>query len=586
VHVFRFTADFVQYLVGVKLLLMTGGFLYGHLASAQAHQPLPGWFWAVGLVLVVANASLYAFWEGGDNRQIMILWASFALDVCTVVFLFTVPPAQTLGLLIGLGLITGLYGLLLPYQGGVIAGLTCLLIYGAAVVIGVTREDDPARMSSEALSLLTLGLPVLGGAFAMTRRMRRSLEGLYGTTDGLTLDLTRQAVDAELANEELLERNREVNTLLQIVENFVTALDFEDLFQRVVEAFRLRFNFDKFSLFLHNPEEEVLELRVEAGGEVATGIAKAVKPGEGIVGWCYKHSQGVLISDVRKDERFKEFNPRNRRLRSLACQPVVYRGETLGVLCLDSEKPGSFDNSTYEFLERVTPLIAISVNNSLNYSEAKAQSRTDNLTSLSNHRGFIEHVVPMLEDAYTTSLTLVLIMIDIDHFKQINDTYGHMVGNQILTELADILRRFFRGSDLVARFGGEEFAVVLNGTRPEIAPRIAEQLRRKVESHQFPISLARDEFKQVTISLGLSSTRDGNLLPDIARGSRESGSDTDVYLRNAEELLERMIENADQALYASKREGRNQVMLSFDYPVAPPEETVVNLEKANQPSEP
>ncbi len=583
-HVFRFTAEFVTYIVGVKLMLMAGGFFYGYLSS-EADQTLPWWYWGVGIALVLVNIGLFAAWEGGDNRQISILWVSFGLDIATVLFLFSFPPAHVFGLLIGLGLITGLYGLLLPHQTGVMAGLASLIVFGAAIVLSINRSEGAALDYNEALAILTLGLPVLGGAFLLTRRMRRSLEGLYTATDDLTLNLTCQAVDAELANEILLERNQEVNTLLQIVENFVTALEFEELFQRVVEAFRLRFDFDKFSLYLHNPEEETLELRVEIGGEYATGIAKSVKPGDGIVGWCYQHNEGVLISDVRNDSRFKEFNPRNRRLRSLACQPVVYRGEKLGVLCLDSEKPGSFNDSTYKFLERVTPLIAISVNNSLNYSEAKAQSRTDNLTSLCNHRGFIEHFLPLLEDSYTDNFTLVLIMIDIDHFKQINDTYGHMVGNLILTELADILRRFFRGSDLVARFGGEEFAVVLNGTRTEIAPRIAEQLRRKVESHQFPISLARDEFKQVTISLGLASTRDENMVPDIARGSRASSSESDAYIRNTEELSEQLIENADQALYASKREGRNQVMISLHYPQAPPDETVIDLEKAKNPAQ-
>ena len=561
-------------------MLIAGGFFYGYLASLPGKTGLPWWYWGVGIALVLVNVGIYAWWEGGDQRQIKILWGSCALDLVTVLFLFVFPPAHVYGLLIGLGLITGLYGLLLPYQSGIFAGLASIVVFGAAVVLSVNRQDGGTLDYDQALAVLTLGLPVLGGAFLLTRRMRRSLEGLYGTTDYLTLGLTRQAVEAELANSELRERNQEVSTLLHIVENFVTALDFEELFQRVVEAFRLRFDFDKFSLYLHNQEEDVLELRVEIGGEYATGIAKAVKPGDGMVGWCFEKNEGVLVSDVRNDLRFKEFNPRNRKLRALACQPIVYRGEKLGVLCLDSEKPGSFDDSTYQFLERVTPLIAISVNNSLNYSEAKAQSRTDNLTSLSNHRGFIEHFLPMIEDAYTSNFSLVLIMIDIDHFKQINDTYGHMVGNLILTELAGILRRFFRGSDLVARFGGEEFAVVLNGTRPEIAPRIAEQLRRKIESHQFPISLARDEFKQVTVSLGLASTRDSNMEPDIARGSRSSGSESDVYLRNTEDLSELLIENADQALYASKREGRNQVMISHCYPQPPQDETVVDLDKA------
>lgn len=578
-HAFRFTAEFVTYLVGAKLLMLAGGFFHSYLLNTSDGQQVPPLFWVVGGALFVANIVLFAFWAGGDKRQQLVLWLSLIIDLLAVSYLLALPQYELLALLVGLGLISGFYGMMLPHNGGVAVGLACILIYALFVILGVSQDGVAMLMYNEGMAILSLGVPVLAGVALLARRMQRSLEAVYGTSEDLTLDLTRHAIEAELSNEELLERNQEVSTLLQIVENFVAALEFEELFARVVKAFRNRFVFDKFTLYLYNPEDEVLELRLEAGGEHATGIAKAVKSGEGMVGWSFQHGEGVLISDVRKDERFKEFNPRTRRLRALACQPLVYRGENLGVLCLDSEKPGSFDDSTFGFLERVAPLISICVSNSMNYSMAKAQSRTDNLTGLSNHRGFVEQFLPMLEDAFTDGYSLVMIMIDIDHFKQVNDTYGHLVGNLILAELADILKKFFRGSDLVARFGGEEFVVVLNGTRPDIAPRIAEQLRRKIETHQFPISLQRDEFKQVTVSLGLASTGDGNLSADIARGSRDRTDEADEYLRNAEDICEQLIENADQALYAAKREGRNLVMLSMKYPVPPPEQPIVNLQR-------
>jgi diguanylate cyclase len=186
----------------------------------------------------------------------------------------------------------------------------------------------------------------------------------------------------------------------------------------------------------------------------------------------------------------------------------------------------------------------------------------------------MEKFVVMQEAAFRDGFPLALVMIDLDDFKKINDTYGHLVGNIILTELAEILTNFFRGSDLIARYGGEEFVVVLNGTPPDIAPRIAEQLRRKIEAHQFPISLQRDTFKQVTISIGLSTTADSNLQPELVRGSR-GGGDSDVFVRNLKELADLMIDNADQALYAAKREGKNQLMLSLHFPVdgAPQPET-------------
>jgi diguanylate cyclase (GGDEF)-like protein len=178
----------------------------------------------------------------------------------------------------------------------------------------------------------------------------------------------------------------------------------------------------------------------------------------------------------------------------------------------------------------------------------------------------MEIFLPLLSSGYCDEFSLALIIMDIDDFKKINDTYGHPVGNIVLTELAEILKNFFRGTDIVARFGGEEFVVVLNGTPPDIAPRIAEQLRRKIEAHQFPISLQRDAFKQVTMSLGLATSADTNLAPEIVTGSR-GRAEQDVYVANVKELAELLIENADQALYVAKREGKNQVRLSFQYPI-------------------
>jgi len=562
----------MPYVLGVKILVIVAAYIYVLLMHGPPLDHL-ALFWLTFVVLIGFNCYIYTQLECEPARRERVFLVALALDVSAVIYLFFLTSGTLIALLCMLALIIGFYSLVLPVSMGMMIGIGSILLYVGAVLIQLLQGGYMGHQA-EAVASLLLGLAVLVAVAIVMRRIKQGVDDIYSVSDYLAHDLSSQAVNAELAIEVLVERNREVQTLLQILENFVAVLDFDQLFENIIHAFRNRFEFDKFTIYLYNSESEHLDLRLESGGQEGTGVARSVRTDYGVVGWSFSHGEGVVINDVANDPRFAEFNPRARRLKSLACQPLVFRGERLGVLCLDSEKVNSFDENTFAFLESVMPLISVAVSNSLHYSIAKEESLTDNLTKLNNHRGFMEKFIALLDTAYCDETPMELIIIDIDKFKVINDTYGHLVGNLVLTELANILREFFRGSDLVARYGGEEFVIVLNGTPPSIAPRIAEQLRRKVEAHQFPISLQRDAFRQVTVSLGIASTRDSNLEPEIIRGSR-GADEADVFLRNREELGAQIIDNADQALYAAKNEGRNQVMLSLHYPVNQNDEPVV-----------
>lgn len=552
-------------LAGVKLLALTGGYAFVYLMYLSSlHGPL--WLFALTyVVFAAATILLYSRFSGLAERQERQYLASLSIDLLAMAYLFFLHPSALLVMLLGLMLATGFYNFVLPRTSGILVfGLSSAWFIASAMIGYYSRL---ATLSDrEVLAYLILGLASLGAVTYLTRKIKRGVDEIYSTSDELALELSAHAVDAAIAVDELTERNREIQTLLRILQNIGSILDWDELFDSIVEAFRNRFSFDKFSIYLYNQETGDLCLRVESGSDKATGAAKCVKPAQGIVGWCYSNAKPVLVDDVRDDARYTQFNERGKRIRSLACLPLVFRGDRLGVLCLDSEKPRNFDAKSFAFLESMAPLIGNAVTNSLSYTTVKTESFTDNLTGLNNHRGFMEKLLPLLEDAYTDEFPLAVMMMDIDDFKKVNDTYGHLVGNLVLTDLSEILKSFFRGSDLVGRYGGEEFVVVLNGTPSDIAPRIAEQLRRKVEAHQFPISLQRDSFKQVTISLGLACTADKNLQVEVVRGSRVRG-EADVYLRNVEDVAAQLIDNADQALYAAKHEGKNVVMLSYHYPL-------------------
>ncbi len=540
-------------------------------------QGSPLVFWGILAVLCAGTVALYINFGGTPYRQEKQFLVSLAIDLVALSYLFLLNPETVIVMLLGMVIVACFYNFVLPRTSGTLVSILCTFLYCTTILFAFNASGGQEFSKTAAAAHLISGLFVLAAMIILVRRIKRAVDTAYNMSDNLALELATQAIDSELGKDELSERNKEIKILMEILSQIVSVLDWDDLYEKIMEALRDRLEFEKFCIYLFNAETGTLDLEVEIGGDRATGVATSVKPDQGVVGWCYSHSEGVVINDVSKDKRYKEFNERGKKILSLACQPLVYRGDKLGVLCLDSSKTGMLNDESYGFLERLTPLIAIAVSNSLSFRSVKAESNTDSLTGLNNHRGFMEKFLVALDAAYREKAPLAFLILDIDHFKQVNDTYGHLVGNLVLTDLADILTNFFRSADFVARWGGEEFVVVLTNTPSDIAPRICEQLRRKIESHQFPISLEKDAFKQVTVSLGLASTQDTNLKAEMISGSRRG--ETDVFVKNVHELAESIATNADEAMYVAKREGRNALRLSYHYPVEKQEQTFEIIER-------
>lgn len=203
-----------------------------------------------------------------------------------------------------------------------------------------------------------------------------------------------------------------------------------------------------------------------------------------------------------------------------------------GVLLVDnslSDKP--IDQKTVTLLSIVAHSIGIAVNNAKAYSNVLRESIHDDLTGLHNRRYFNERLIDETDRAKRYGGTVSLLMIDIDHFKRINDTYGHPVGDDVLVWVAHTLRDKLRKTDLVSRYGGEEFAIILLNTQRDTAIEIAENLRGAIAESPLP----ENDTVKVTISVGVSTL----------------GIDAISF--------DGLVNNADKALYNAKRQGRNRV---------------------------
>jgi two-component system cell cycle response regulator len=161
----------------------------------------------------------------------------------------------------------------------------------------------------------------------------------------------------------------------------------------------------------------------------------------------------------------------------------------------------------------------------------------DPLTKLHNRRYFQTHLSAMLRDAGARSIAVSLLVIDMDHFKSVNDTKGHDAGDEVLKECAERLRKCVRQIDIVARFGGEEFVIVMPDTDQFAAGRVAERIRLAIEKSPFPIRKGQETLN-LTVSIGVATAGDGQENPD------------------------RLFKIADEALYTAKKSGRNRVMMA------------------------
>jgi len=210
--------------------------------------------------------------------------------------------------------------------------------------------------------------------------------------------------------------------------------------------------------------------------------------------------------------------------------PLIANEEVIGVVNLTNKQHGGkFGQEDVDLLSTLANQAAITIYNARLYHLAI----TDGLTQLRIHRYFQQRLDEELIRAKQFSHPISLIMSDIDHFKSFNDTYGHQQGDIVLIETAKIFRLSVREVDIPARYGGEEFAIILPETDIKQAKEIAENLRKRIEAHEYP---AKEGKLKVTISLGVST-----------------------YPAHAAEK-ELLIKAADQALYKAKESGRNRVV--------------------------
>ena len=279
------------------------------------------------------------------------------------------------------------------------------------------------------------------------------------------------------------------------------------------------------------------------------------KVGEGLIGLAAKTGETQHCRDCTVDPRFKHMQAdKDNGLGSIISVPICFHGTTLGVLNISHREPNIFNEWDERFLYVFCNMLGqlIKSNRLLRNMEQEIDQRTlelqvaleraeslsilDGLTGVHNRRYFISNFSTLIEQCARYRQKLALLMIDVDDFKQINDTYGHLEGDRILKAIANILKHCARGADIIARFGGEEFVVALQDTDCEGANQVADRIQEQIRL----LSCGQGERRRgITASLGLSCYKKSGDMPV--------------------KTPEQWIQEADDALYRAKRSGKNRI---------------------------
>jgi diguanylate cyclase (GGDEF)-like protein len=352
------------------------------------------------------------------------------------------------------------------------------------------------------------------------RRLRRQLRELTG----------------EARNSEAVSRRCHERDLL-----LLTAETLPALLNILTEGMQQSFRVSCLSLVLTDPDHEIRHLLRNAGTPAEAFALVQFEDDLESLSPIYARLRKPWLGPFTGEEHARLFSG-GTPLGSLALLPMMRRGALVGSLNLGSQAPQRFTrHHGSDFLYRLATIATMCLENATNRERLFISGLTDTLTGLHNRRYLERRLKEELARASRYRLPLSCLFLDADHFKRVNDTQGHAVGDQVLVEMAQRVKACLRASDIATRYGGEEFALILPQTDADEAAHLAERIRLEISAT--PIAIVDGgQPLNITVSVGVS-----RVLPS-------------AHDRDLQALGQRLLAEADAALYQAKERGRNRVV--------------------------
>lgn len=346
--------------------------------------------------------------------------------------------------------------------------------------------------------------------------------------------LEEKSAIIERTNHTLEQLVKDLSLIYEIGQEVNSIIDIERLYATIAATFKKYLHVHEFALFIQDPKGDELQIRAAFGFANPDAITQMVfRKGEGITGLAAETGKKIYIKDTSREKRFLNYKgEKPPEPSSFLSLPLVYKDEVLGVMNFGRRGISSFTFQDVKMLSLIAGQVVLAIANARLYTRTRELSVKDELTGINNRRYFQNMLQMEWKRALRFHRDLSLIMVDVDHFKAYNDTFGHIQGDQVLKQIGALLKKNLREVDTVARFGGEEFVLLLPDTDKRGAIAVAEKVRLLVEGHSF-LTEDRRKTRRITISAGIAS-----------------------YPNDVEEMDD-LIDHADIALYRAKEAGRN-----------------------------
>lgn len=364
--------------------------------------------------------------------------------------------------------------------------------------------------------------------------------------------------------EDIALAHREIYALYEIAQTMGTSLGVADTMALISSKLSNLVPFSACALFLFDEEADSLRCRFATGVEADQIGTMSVRAGQGLAGWVARNRRPLV--NARPSAEFEAAGlAKSTALQSALVAPLVFSDRFIGTLAVYSTQADFYTDDHRRLLDRVSEQASAVIHNSIVFEQTQEDSLTDPLTGLPNTRFMFMHLTRELARAERLKAEVALLVMDLDNFKEINDSHGHHVGDRALREVATVLRSGIRPYDICVRYAGDEFIVVLSGCGADEAERKRLELQRTVDEVLF-------------------EARPGRRLPlAISVGAAIYPQDGDSY--------EALLATADSRMYRDKTRRKQRVQVpaatgtdglpAVPVPLAPPPEiTEIDIQRA------
>jgi len=413
--------------------------------------------------------------------------------------------------------------------------------------------DSSAIKNLDRMRKLDDEIPII---IIANRDSRIDYESIFLTgVEGIVLrpyriDLLKQVIEKAIKRRKVVLSNlkavaslkqkiQELQALNEIGQAISSSLEPKKILRTIMEKAADLIKAEGWSVLLldNNRRELVFEAAAGKAGKKLVGMRLQI--GQGVAGWVAQYGQSLIVPDVTKDPRFYSGVDKTTKFttKSILCVPMKSRDKIIGVIEVVNKIGGEpFSQDDLEIFENLVAHITIALENAAIYRKMEQASLIDDLTQLYNSRYCNQFLDKFFTSRRSKQSIVSLIFLDIDFFKLVDDNFGHLVGSETLRYVGERLKRVVRNDDVVVRYGGDEYIVILPNTDKKTAAIIAERIRREVNKEPF-YAFGNKKFS-LSITSGVAT------YPDDAKSRDE------------------LIGKADKAMYKGKLSGRDKVVLA------------------------